>query len=127
MKNNQSYDDAALAVFSRRELPARCDAKGVATILGFPVHAIPVLIRKRKLVPLGKPAANAPKFFATVEVLARALDRDWLDKASELVSENWSGKNKQRRSPQSTCNPSQPQLTQETSEDTLTVCFSGSI
>ena len=35
-----------------------------------------------KLEPLGDPAPNAPKWFAALEVIGLAADRDWLNPES---------------------------------------------
>jgi hypothetical protein len=38
-------------------------------------------MRAGKLTPLGNAAANAPEWFATVEIVQLALDREWLHRA----------------------------------------------
>jgi hypothetical protein len=60
-----SSGQGILALLNCRRLPARLST-------GEP------LIAAKLLAPLGKPAPNAPKYFATVDVLAVAQDRDWL-------------------------------------------------
>ncbi|HWB60947.1 MAG TPA: hypothetical protein VG733_15735, partial [Chthoniobacteraceae bacterium] len=49
------------------------------------------------LVPLGKPAANAPKYFAAVDVLKLAQDREWLSRATRTISKFWSEKNSRKK------------------------------
>jgi hypothetical protein len=78
-------------------LPARLDAAQVAAILGFAEHDMPVLVRGKLLKPLGSPAPNAHKYFATVEIVEHAEDRDWLDKATRAVSKHWQSKNQNVR------------------------------
>ena len=56
-------------------------------------HDIPVLVATRLLRPLGHPATNATKYFATREVLELAQDRSWLAKITTTVSEHWRIKN----------------------------------
>ena len=52
-----------------------------------------------KLEPLGDPAANAPKWFAAVEVIRLAADREWLNKATREVSKHWRYKRDRRGRP----------------------------
>ena len=64
-----------LALLNCRRLPARLSTGETAVLLGFQEHDIAPLIAAKLLAPLGKPAPNAPKYFATVDVLAVAQDR----------------------------------------------------
>jgi|ERR1043166_3660030 hypothetical protein len=73
--------------------PARLNVEQTAAILGCAGHDIPILVRSKMLVPLGNPAANAPKYFATVEVEALAQDRAWLHKATQAIARYWRQKN----------------------------------
>jgi len=41
------------------------------------------------LKPLGKPAANAPKFFARVEIERYGEDVAWLNQATRCVAQYW--------------------------------------
>ena len=59
-----------LALLNCRRLPARLSTGETAVLLGFQEHDIAPLIAAKLLAPLGKPAPNAPKYFATVDVLA---------------------------------------------------------
>jgi hypothetical protein len=68
----------------------------VAVLLGFQEHDVPVLIAAKLLTPLGKPAPNAPKYFAAVDILSAAQDRDWLSQATRLLSRYWSEKNNRK-------------------------------
>jgi hypothetical protein len=68
-----------------------------AAILGFQVHDIAVLISAKLLQPLGHPAPNAPKYFASCAIERLAQDQGWLDKASQKISERWRMKNGRRR------------------------------
>jgi hypothetical protein len=74
-------------------LPARLTADGVARLLGFSEHDIPILVSSKLLRPLGNPARNAPKFFATVDIQAFSTDAAWLAKATRAISEHWKRKN----------------------------------
>ena len=49
-----------------------------------------------KLTPLGDPAANAPKWFAAVEMIRLAADHDWLHKAMKEISKYWRNKRERR-------------------------------
>jgi len=87
---------AALAAWAARGLPARLDVAATAKLLGFAEHDIPVLMAAGKLTPLGDPSPNAPKWFAAVEVIGLAVDRDWLHKATNGVSKHWRSKRERR-------------------------------
>ena len=75
------------------------EACRAAKLLGFAQHDIQILMGAGKLQPLGDPAANAPKWFAAVEVIRLAADREWLNKATREVSKYWRYKRERRRSP----------------------------
>src|SRR5438477_6435201 len=70
------------ALLNSRRLPARLNSSEAALLLGFQEHDIPTLMAAGLLRPLGKPAQNAPKYFAAVEILARGEDRVWLTSAT---------------------------------------------
>ena len=67
---------AALATWATRNLPARLDVEATAKLLGFAEHDIQILMAVGKLTPLGDPAPNAPKWFATVKMIRPATDED---------------------------------------------------
>ena len=87
----------ALAVLNCRRLPARLNTSEVAVLLGFQEHDIAPLIAARLITPLGKPAPNAPKYFAAVEVQACAQNPDWLSQATKTLAKHWLGKNSRKR------------------------------
>jgi hypothetical protein len=91
--------DAAMATWARRALPARLDVVATAKLLGFAEHDIQILMRAGRLTPLGDPAPNAPKWFAAIEVIRLAADRDWLSKATKDVSKYWRYKRERRGLP----------------------------
>jgi hypothetical protein len=84
-----SVEQAAMAALFARGLPARIDVATTAKLLNFADHDIPILVRNRKLTPLGDPAANAPKWFSTLEILRLTIDPDWLSKATREVAKHW--------------------------------------
>jgi len=75
------------------QLPARLTVEQVACFINCQPHDIPVLVAARLLKPLGNPANNAVKFFATVEVLERVKDQVWLAKVTNAISGNWRKQN----------------------------------
>ena len=83
-----------LAVLNCRRLPGRLNTSDTAVLLGIHEHDVPVLVAARLLLPLGKPAANAPKYFAAVEVTARAKDCEWLAEATKVLAKHWLRKNR---------------------------------
>ena len=74
------------------QLPARLEVKHIAVLLGFSESDIPILIAAGLLKPLGKPAPNAPKFFARVEIERCAHDLAWLNQATRCVAQYWKRK-----------------------------------
>ena len=88
----------AMALLNCHRLPGRLNTTEAAVLLGFHEHDIPVLIAAKLLTPLGKPAPNAPKYFAAVDILNAAQDREWLSHATRLLSRYWSEKNSRKRS-----------------------------
>jgi hypothetical protein len=70
-------------------LPARLSAEQVAWVINCQPHHVPVLVAARLLKPLGNPAPNGPKFFATSEVLELSKDKAWLVKVTNAVNEHW--------------------------------------
>ena len=74
------------------QLPARLEAKEIAVLLGFSESDIPILMAGGLLKPLGRPAPNAPKFFARVEIEHCAENVDWLNQATRCVAQYWKRK-----------------------------------
>ena len=87
---------AAMTTWAAKDLPARLDVVTTAKLLGFAEHDIQILMAASKLKPLGDPAPNAPKWFAAVEVIRLAADRDWLNKATREVAKYWLHKRERR-------------------------------
>ena len=69
-----------------------------ARIFGWPTYFITLLMRSGHLKPLGKPAQNARKWFASVELERLSRDPAWLDKAVRLVERYVQDVNRKRRS-----------------------------
>jgi hypothetical protein len=82
-----------LALLNCRRLPGRLNTSEAAVLLGFQEHDIALLIAAKLLVPLGKPAANAPKYFAAVQIAECASDSEWLSSASKQLAKHWRRKN----------------------------------
>ena len=64
-----------------------------AIIFGWPAYYIPFLVRAGHLRPLGKPAQNARKWFAVVELERLSGDAEWLDKAIRIVEKRIASQN----------------------------------
>jgi hypothetical protein len=75
------------------QLPARLTAQQVAWVLNCQSHDVPILVAARLLKPLGNPAQNAVKFFATNELLEQVKDRAWLAKVTNTVNQHWRKRN----------------------------------
>ncbi len=70
---------------SNQPWPACVDAEVAARFLGWPPYFMPLLARAGHLKPLGKPAPNARKWYAMVELERVSRDPAWLDKAIRTV------------------------------------------
>jgi hypothetical protein len=81
------------ALLNCQRLPARLNTSETALLLGFQEHDIAPLIAAKLLVPLGKPAPNAPKYFAAVEIVERAANSEWLSTATKAIAKHWLRKN----------------------------------
>ena len=81
------------ALLNCQRLPARLNTSETALLLGFRDHDIGPLIAAKMLVPLGKPAPNAPKYFAAVEIVERASNSGWLSSATKAIAKHWRRKN----------------------------------
>jgi hypothetical protein len=79
-----------------RRLPGRLNTSEVAVVLGFQEHDIALLVAAKLLLPLGKPAPNAPKYFAAVEVAERASDSEWLSNATKQLAKYGLQKNQRK-------------------------------
>ncbi len=80
-----------------RRLPDRINTSEAAALLGVQEHDIAPLIAARLLVPLGKPAPNAPKYFSSVEIVQLTENCSWLSEATKALAKHWLVKNTRKR------------------------------
>jgi len=85
------------ALLNCRRLPGRLNTSEAAVLLGFQEHDIAPIIAAKLLSPLGKPAPNAPKYFAAVEIVERAADSEWLARATKVLAKHWQRKNQRNQ------------------------------
>lgn len=78
-------------------LPARLDATQTAWFLGFEPHEIPILIAASLLKPLGHPARNSAKYFATEVLEQLHRDEKWLARASDAIRGYWQKRNARKQ------------------------------
>lgn len=92
----------------KSEWPACIGVEEASKILGWPVYFFPVLVRMGHLKPLGKPAQNSRKRFATAEIerLSRVLA--WLDKAVRIVEKHVHDINAKQRGTPGSVNSAAP-------------------
>ena len=64
----------------------------------FEPHQITILIGQGMLKPLGHPARNSTKFFATETLDQLRRDEKWLARATDAVAEYWRQQNARTRS-----------------------------
>jgi hypothetical protein len=79
------------------QLPARLTAEQAAWVLNCQPHDMPVLVAAKLLKPLGNPAANSIKYFATAELLESIKDRNWLVRVSATIYQHWHRKNARQK------------------------------
>src|SRR5947207_1091830 len=84
------------ALLNCRRLPGRLNTSETALLLGFQEHDIALLVAAKLLVALGKPAPNAPKYFAAVTIAERAADSEWLSQATKALAKHWLRKNRRK-------------------------------
>ena len=87
------------ALLNCRRLPARLNTTEASILLGVQEHDISALIAAKLLFPLGRPAPNAPKYFAAVEIVERAADSGWLAEATKALAKHWQRKNLRKQRP----------------------------
>jgi hypothetical protein len=81
---------------SWKVVPARLDATQTAWFLGFEPQEIPMLVAAGLLKPLGHPARNSTKFFATETLEQFRRDEKWLARASDAIANYWRERNARR-------------------------------
>jgi hypothetical protein len=79
------------------QLPARLTVEQAAWVLNCQSHDVPILVSARLLKPLGNPAQNGTKFFATVDVMESMKDRSWLAKVTNTISQHWQKQNARKK------------------------------
>jgi hypothetical protein len=78
-------------------IPARLDTTQAAWYLGFEPHEIPLLVTGGLLKPLGHPARNSTKFFATEILEQLRRDEKWLARASDAIGDYWRKRNARKQ------------------------------
>lgn len=79
------------------QLPARLTAEQAAWVLNCQPHDVPVLAAARLLKPLGNPAPNGVKYYASVDIMELAKDRTWLARATNALNQHWRKKNADKK------------------------------
>jgi hypothetical protein len=81
------------------QLPGRLTAEQAGWVLNCQPHDLGILVLSRLLKPLGNPAPNSVKYFATADLLELSKDRAWLAKVTNSISHYWREKNLLKRLP----------------------------
>lgn len=79
------------------QMPVRLNAEQAGWVLNCQPHDVPALIHARLLKPLGNPAANGAKYFATADILEAAKDRAWLVKMTTAINTHWQKQNARKK------------------------------
>ena len=91
-------DEQQTEFMSWKIAPARLNATQAAWYLGFEPHEITILVGEGLLKPLGHPARNSTKFFATQTLDRLRRDEKWLARATDAIAEYWRQQNARKRS-----------------------------
>lgn len=79
------------------QLPARLSAEQAGWVLNCQPHDIPALVNARLLKPLGNPAQNGAKYFATADILESLKDRSWLTRLTNTINQHWQRQNARKK------------------------------
>jgi hypothetical protein len=79
------------------QLPARLTMEQTAWVLNCQIHDVPVLVSSKLLKPLGNPAQNGTKYFATKEVLEISKDEKWLHRVTAALYQHWQKRNARKK------------------------------
>lgn len=99
VRNRRAEEEERIQFLNLRRLPARLSVQQTAWVLGVRPHSIQILVSYRLLKPIGTPARNEPKLFATTYVLRLAEDYGWQDLSTATLQEHWKMKNRRRSKP----------------------------
>jgi hypothetical protein len=100
VRNRWAKEVEQIQFLNLRRLPARLSVQQAAWVIGVRPHSIQILVSYRLLKPIGTPARNEAKFFATAYVLRLAEDYGWQDLSTATLQEHWKVKNQRRSSKQ---------------------------
>ncbi|MDB6035310.1 MAG: hypothetical protein JWM16_5648 [Verrucomicrobiales bacterium] len=81
--------DKAAMFLNLRRLPALLDVYQTAVLLGRHPKCVIALVSAGLLKPLGSPAKNGQKFFASTAILELAENDEWLHQASRAIAKYW--------------------------------------
>lgn len=90
-------DEQQAEFMSWKIAPARLNTTQAAWYLGFEPHEIAMLVGEGLLKPLGHPARNATKFFATQTLEQLRRDEKWLARATDAIADYWRQQNARKR------------------------------
>lgn len=92
--STELVSDSIARFLNLRRLPARLNVEQTAARIGFEPEHIPVLIRGGLLKPIGNPAKNGPKLFASAEIEKKCQDSDWVEKAQRCLTRYYAERNR---------------------------------
>jgi len=98
------------------QLPARLTVEQVSWLIGCGEDDVPIIVAAKLLKPLGNPAPNAIKYYATVELLELTKDRNWLSRATLVISQYWKRRHAARISRESQSAASSPKQTTDSNQ-----------
>jgi hypothetical protein len=75
-----------LDLFNCRRLPARLTIDQVASLLGFQIYEVLILIRLGKIKCINSESRNSRKYFHGQYILRLSEDYDFMEKTSKLVA-----------------------------------------
>jgi hypothetical protein len=87
-----------LDLFNSRRLPARLTIDQVASLLGFQVYEILILVRQGRIKCVNYQSRNSRKYFHCQHIMKLAEDSDFVEKASKAVAKTVRENNRQAKS-----------------------------
>jgi hypothetical protein len=89
-------DDQRIFLSLLEKPPLRLTVEQMGWMLNCTDQDVRILVAAKLIKPLGNPAPNAQKYFATFEILELTNNRSWLEKATSAIYRHWLNKNRRR-------------------------------
>ncbi len=96
--STELISDSSARFLNLRRLPARLTVEQTAALIGTHADNVPVLIQGGLLKPLGNPAKNGVKLFATADIEKKCQDAGWVEKSQRYLIRHFAERNQKQKS-----------------------------